>query len=232
MFHIVWLVTEASFWHDFRRSKASGLCHRQLEIRLSSDQQKWDARYRKRALVLPTPPHFIEKSVSLLEPGVVLDIASGDGASALYLARQGFDVIAVDISAEALGRLQYFARSLGVRIRTVQLDLQAPDWIDMLNEIHPGAIHNMVVSYFKPDNQLWHQMAQRLAPGGSLLLTSYNMQQHKAHGFNASYCLQPAEYTGLTPLLSMRYSASVRYEDNFLDEYLFQRPPAQDRPAA
>lgn len=194
---------------------------------MNTDQQKWDQRYRDKALLLPTPHSFIEKSVSLLQPGTVVDIACGDGANALYLARRGFDVIAVDISAEALERLQHFAMMLGVKVRTVQLDLSQPDWVEMLNELVPGAVNNMVVSYFKPPMALWHQMAERLAPGGVILLTSYNMNQHREHGFNADYCLQPAEFTGVSPLLTLRFCVSSCSEGNFLDEYMFDKPDPQ-----
>lgn len=191
---------------------------------MTTSQLKWDQRYRDRVLVLPTPTRFIEKSIKLLQPGTVVDIASGDGASSLYLAKKGFDVTAIDISAEALERLQHFAMMLGVKVRTVQLDLDQPDWVAMLNEVVPGAVNNMVVSYFKPSMALWHQMAERLAPDGVLLLTTYNMNQHREHGFNADYCLQPAEFTGVSPLLSLRFSASVRSEGKFLDEYMFEKP--------
>lgn len=191
---------------------------------MDTDQQKWDERYRGRALVLPTPMAFVSNSLPLAQPGTVLDLACGDAASALYFARRGFDVIAADISGEALERVHYFARMLGVKVRTVQLDLDSDDWLDILNEVHPGLINNIVVTRYKPSQALWHQLAERLAPEGMLMLTSFNMQQHRIHGFNADYCLQPAEYTGVDPLLSLRYSATVKDGDDRLDEYIFCRP--------
>ena len=37
----------------------------------------------------------------------ILDIASGDGRNAIYLAKLGFEVDALDFSIEALNRLDY-----------------------------------------------------------------------------------------------------------------------------
>ncbi|MCV6587447.1 MAG: methyltransferase domain-containing protein [Marinobacterium sp.] len=196
---------------------------------MESEQQKWDRRYRDKALLLPTPQRFIEQSAAQLMPGTVLDLASGDGANSLYLARKGFDVIAADISSEALERLNYFAVMLGVEIRTVQLDVDQPDWVEMLNEVEPGVINNMVMTWFKPWLPLWHQMAERLAPEGNILLSTYNIQQHHKHGFNADYCLRPAEYTGVVPSLSTRYSASVVIDDSYTDEYIFQKQAVQQQ---
>lgn len=190
---------------------------------MSSDQQKWDQRYRDKPLILPTPPRFIEQSIKLMQPGTVLDLASGDGAASLCLAKAGFDVVAVDISAEALERLQQFAIMLGVSIRTVQVDLAADDWLAMLDEVVPGPINNIVITRYKPSLALWHQLATRLAPEGMMLLTSFNLKQHEQHGFNSRFCLQPAEFTGADPQLHLRYSASVQQDDDFMDEYLFEK---------
>ena len=62
-------------------------------------------------------------------PREILDLGSGTGVGALALARrfEAAEVIAVDISAPMLDRLQTRARELGVagRVRTLQADLDA-----------------------------------------------------------------------------------------------------------
>ena len=55
------------------------------------------------------PADFLVDNVSLLPPGRVLDVAMGEGRNALYLARLGFQVDGVDISAEAVERVRELA---------------------------------------------------------------------------------------------------------------------------
>jgi cyclopropane fatty-acyl-phospholipid synthase-like methyltransferase len=54
----------------------------------------------------------------LLHPGRVLDIAMGSGRNAVYLAKMGFDVFGVDISAENIENAQALANRFGVSINT------------------------------------------------------------------------------------------------------------------
>jgi ubiquinone/menaquinone biosynthesis C-methylase UbiE len=60
----------------------------------------------------------------------VIDVGAGTGTGTLALARQlpDAEVVALDVDAEVLDRLQHKARTLGVadRVRTVQADLDQP----------------------------------------------------------------------------------------------------------
>ncbi|ODR08078.1 SAM-dependent methyltransferase [Mycolicibacillus koreensis] len=60
-----------------------------------------------------------------LTPGRALDLGCGEGADAVWLAEQGWQVVAVDISATALQRAQAFAeeRNMASRIRFERHDL-------------------------------------------------------------------------------------------------------------
>ena len=50
----------------------------------------------------------------LTEGGLVLDVGAGNGRDSLYLAREGFAVVALDISFPALATLRDAARRLGI----------------------------------------------------------------------------------------------------------------------
>ncbi|MGE2715957.1 class I SAM-dependent methyltransferase [Mycolicibacterium litorale] len=63
--------------------------------------------------------------VEPLPPGRVLDLGCGEGADAIWLARRGWQVVAVDVSPTALARAAEDAAAAGVaeRIRFEQHDL-------------------------------------------------------------------------------------------------------------
>ena len=62
----------------------------------------WDSRYRAGELGPSEPHRLVVEAAKLLPPGRALDLASGGGRNARYLAQLGWNVIAVDASAVAL----------------------------------------------------------------------------------------------------------------------------------
>jgi SAM-dependent methyltransferase len=63
----------------------------------------------------------------LLAPGRAVDLGCGAGENAVFLARAGFDVVAIDFSPVALRKAQRAALTAGVseRLRLVRADLTA-----------------------------------------------------------------------------------------------------------
>jgi tellurite methyltransferase len=70
------------------------------------------------------PAQFLVENIDLLPKGQALDVAMGGGRNAVYLARLGFEVEGVDISAEAVDRALELARKAGVTIRAGVADLE------------------------------------------------------------------------------------------------------------
>lgn len=69
------------------------------------DEQSWDDRYESRDVVWSGRPNgALITEVGDLEPGQALDVGCGEGADALWLAANGWQVTAVDISRVALAR--------------------------------------------------------------------------------------------------------------------------------
>jgi SAM-dependent methyltransferase len=72
---------------------------------------QWESRYRARPADGGRPPSlFVVEQCRQLPPGRALDVASGDGRHALYLARRGWAVDAVDFAHAGLARLLAVAR--------------------------------------------------------------------------------------------------------------------------
>ncbi|MER6175484.1 class I SAM-dependent methyltransferase [Streptosporangium sp. NPDC001681] len=80
----------------------------------------WEGVYAARpAATDPQPNDRLAETVTGLPPGDVLDLGCGDGDDALWLARRGWHVTAVDISAVAVERLAGLARSRGLGDRVI-----------------------------------------------------------------------------------------------------------------
>jgi predicted O-methyltransferase YrrM len=65
-----------------------------------------------------TPTAFLVDAVKGMKPGAALDLGTGMGRNAVYLARQGWDVTGMDISQVALDAARASAAKAGVSIRT------------------------------------------------------------------------------------------------------------------
>ncbi len=185
---------------------------------MTAVRDKWNQRYQARAEVLPATPAFVMQVAQRLKTGSVLDVAAGDGAASLALARLGFAVTAVDIADVALTRLAGFAAQEGLSIHTRVADLSRPDSLETL-----GAFDNILVCRYKPEPVLWPALAAILVPGGLLALSTFNLQQHEAHGFPARFCLQPGELEHIDPALELLSFQSVERQGDCFDDYLFRR---------
>lgn len=64
------------------------------------------------------PSAFIIEASKSLKPGAALDVGAGQGRNAVFLARQGWDVTAMDISQAGLDAARANAAAAGVGIRT------------------------------------------------------------------------------------------------------------------
>ena len=67
------------------------------------DEAFWEEMYRSRSTIWSGRPNSqLVTEVGDLVPGTALDVGSGEGADAVWLAELGWQVTAVDISATAL----------------------------------------------------------------------------------------------------------------------------------
>lgn len=69
------------------------------------DAEAWNERYRSSELVWSGGPNqFVEAELASLPPGRALDLAAGEGRNALWLARNGWQVTAVDFAQAGLDK--------------------------------------------------------------------------------------------------------------------------------
>jgi len=69
------------------------------------DAEAWDERYAANELVWSAEPNrFVAEELTDLPPGRAVDLAAGEGRNAIWLARRGWQVTALDFSAVALDK--------------------------------------------------------------------------------------------------------------------------------
>lgn len=91
---------------------------------MESDRQKWNQKYiAGDHCVTEEPVPILQSIMPSLPHGKALDIATGTGRNAIYLAQHGYEVTGVDISEEGLMIAEKRALSLGFNIPWVRADI-------------------------------------------------------------------------------------------------------------
>lgn len=142
-------------------------------------QDFWSDKYRAsgEAYLFGTAPNrFLESQSALLVPGQrALSIADGEGRNAVWLAQQGLDVTATELSPVALDRAATLAAERGVSVDFALAD--ALCWT------YPEQAFDLVVGIFiqfaSPDERrvLFENIKHTLRPGGRLVLQGYTPKQ-------------------------------------------------------
>jgi uncharacterized OsmC-like protein len=141
----------------------------------------WDERYRGApSLWTERPNQLLVEEVSGLKPGRALDLGAGEGRNAVWLAKQGWDVTAVDFSRVALERGQAVAQRTGVQIEWEQADL---------TEYTPAAeaFELVVILYLHlppaARRRVLNQAVNALRPGGRLVIVGHDLENlNSGHG--------------------------------------------------
>jgi len=94
-----------------------------------ADQDKWNARYREGAYATRTHPsallaEWLPKLKFREAHPRAIDVGCGTGRNAIYLARRGLQVDAVDVSEVALDHLIETADAESLPITCIQADLE------------------------------------------------------------------------------------------------------------
>ncbi len=156
---------------------------------MRADQNRWDKRFRKKEFALGKEPNpFLKRHIHLLPRGKALDIAAGEGRNAIYLAQNGFDVDAVDISEKGLKKAQKLAREKGVKINTFRVDL---DRYQIEKERY-----DLIANFYFLKRRLIPRIKKGLKTGGKVIFETYIAEQRTlgvGGPKQAKYFLKPNE---------------------------------------
>ncbi len=136
----------------------------------------WDARYEAETYAYGTEPNaYFRQRLDALPSGRLLLLAEGEGRNAVYAAKRGWQVTAVDFSDEGRAKALRLALAQGVH-----LDYQVTDLTD-LSWLRPGYYDavGLIYAHLPPaDRRAVHAAAGAcLAPGGHLILEAFSVRQ-------------------------------------------------------
>lgn len=137
----------------------------------------WDERYSTDDYIFGTAPNrFLQSQAARIRPGMrALSIADGEGRNGVWMAEQGAQVHAVDVSPVALEKARKLAAARGVTLEFEQADIL--DWI------WPDAAYDLVAAIFiqfapPPErDRIIAGIRRCLKPGGLLILQGYTPKQ-------------------------------------------------------
>ena len=142
--------------------------------RPSANQADWDHRYSGDQMWSGNPNGTLVNEITGLAAGCALDVGAGEGGDAVWLAAQGWQVTANEISTRALDRVTAEAERRGLAIATNHADANAP-------EPFGAATFDLVSAHYAsiprtPDGRGVRNLIGAVAPGGTLLVVSHDLE--------------------------------------------------------
>jgi thioredoxin reductase/protein-L-isoaspartate O-methyltransferase len=146
------------------------------EERYGSGKQVWSGRANPQLVATaadlsPTTASSGTASSGTASSGTALDVGSGEGADAIWLAARGWQVTGIDVSQAALDRAARHAADAGVDVTWRQADITA--W-----EPAPAQYDLVSAQYVhlpRPAREALHRrLAAAVRPGGTLLIVGHH----------------------------------------------------------
>jgi len=162
---------------------------------LSSKLDKWNEAYQDADVASARPaPVLLENQHLLPKEGNALDLACGRVGNAIFLARHGFEVDAVDISPVVLSSVEQYVTDQALSVSCICRDIENKGLMEKQYDV-------IVVSYFL-NRKLFPQIIKALKPNGLLFYETWSQQKVDDSGpKNPDFRLKPTELLNLTSAL-------------------------------
>lgn len=169
------------------------------------DRNDWDQRYGSgdytpRAF----PSELLTEYVDWAPDGRAIDVATGTGRNALFLAERGYDVDALDVSEVAIAEAKRHAAE-----RTVDVD-----WfcVDVDEYDFPNEAYALAVVSFYHDPALVSKLVYALEPGGLLVYEHHvRTSEDVERGPSDDHRYRPNELLGVASELTvLLYREGIR----------------------
>lgn len=150
--------------------------------------EDWNERYSGEQIWSGNPNGALLVEVADLRPGRALDVGCGEGADAVWLARHGWQVTALDISTKAVERTEALAAEAGVRVEGVAAGLLDAPLVDaaydLVSAMYPALLRT-------PTAEAEQRLLRLVAPGGTLLVV-HHADIDREHALEQGY--DPDDY--------------------------------------
>jgi SAM-dependent methyltransferase len=139
--------------------------------------EMWDQRFGSPEYLYGKQPNdFLKSNYKLIPNGKVLCIGEGEGRNSVFLARQGYQVTALDYSVAGLNKTETLAKENHVEIELIHADLTTYDSSD---NVWQGIV-SIFCHIHKNLRHVVHQNCfNSLKEGGFFLLEGYSPNQLK-----------------------------------------------------
>ncbi len=140
----------------------------------TSNAEQWEARYAGSDRIWSGNPNaLLVEHAGRLTPGAALELGCGEGADAIWLARQGWTVLATDVAQSALDKASEHATEAGVDgfITWARTDLEQELPAGGFDLVTAAYLHSWHPSFSR--EPILRRAAQAVAPGGHLLVISH-----------------------------------------------------------
>jgi len=139
-----------------------------MEENISPILEKWNEAYQSADISLAVVAQVLSDNEHLLpKTGDALDLACGRGGNALFLAKKGFQVDALDISNVVLDHIRAYISNKTFFINCVKRDVETQGLLDHKK------YDVIVVSYFL-NRDLFPQIINALKPNGLLYYQTWS----------------------------------------------------------
>ncbi|HEY0190125.1 MAG TPA: methyltransferase domain-containing protein [Kofleriaceae bacterium] len=174
----------------------------------------WNDNYRQAIGFDHAPNQLLVDSVRGVAPGAALDLMTGQGRNAVYLASQGWRVTGVDIADEGLRQTRDAAARAHLTVETVQADAVTYDlgvarW-DLVTMIYAGS-----------STELIERIKPSLKPGGRFVLEFFARKPGQAQGgfaqgqlralFADGFDIERDDFVDGTPDWAQSHATLVRF---------------------
>ncbi len=140
-------------------------------------QSFWDQRFATQEYIFGREPNrFLVSQAHLFRPGArVLDVATGEGRNAIWLAEQGCAVTGIDISPIAIEKARRFAEERKAAVEFAVADLRNWTWPEAAFD----AVVTIFIQFAAPAERavVFEGMQRALRPGGVLVMQGYTPKQ-------------------------------------------------------
>jgi len=160
---------------------------------MSDPREKWNRRWLERSGDEQTADPWLIDLADLLPIGTALDLACGRGGNALFLARRGCQVTALDIAEEALSQLASAAKAENLPITCRRIDLEAGS----LPHLKGFAL---AICFYYLHRPLLPWLRATIAPGGLAVMRTFSRAgPFPPPSVAPQFVLDPGELPGLFP---------------------------------